>query len=331
MSDTAPIGSSGPAPAVRPAGPLRRLWARGLGRMLRLSINETRVATRGFQVDSPQVVRRLEQIGECFAHGYNSAVRSADMGELMAALSQAPAADAGFVFEGAAMGLALTDRLTPGRAWFAGFVAGPAQHHEYMAWVGLGWALARLPGSPARALRAHRSINKWLALDGYGFHEGYFGWRRSVSLQWRPRGLSAAEARVFDQGLGRSLWFVFGARPAGVAQAIAAFDASRHGDLWSGVGLAAAYAGGTDGQGLHALHLAAAQQGAALAQGVVFAAEARHRAGNAAEHTALACQLIPGLGLPEAAALARRCLPDQGDDIETYQQWRASIRAACAA
>lgn len=332
MSNTTNVEVCSPVdrPTTRQAGAFGRLWSLALGRLLRLSPDETRVATRGFSVDSPQVVQRLEEIGACFAHGYNTAIRSASLDELVSTLQTVAPADSGFAFEGAAMGLALTDWMTPGRRWFEAFVAGPANHHEYMAWVGLGWSLARLPVSPVRALCRYRSINKWLALDGYGFHEGYFGWRQSIARQRRPRSLAGSAARVFDQGLGRSLWFVFGADSAAVARAIEPFDPGRHGDLWAGVGLAATYAGGVDSIGLQALRTAAGRHTPALGQGVIFAAQARRRAGNPVPHADLACQVILGLGLLDAAELARRYLPPDGDDIESYQRWRVALQAWCA-
>lgn len=319
-----------PAPTADPPGRLGRLWSRALRPLLTLPIIETRVARRGFQVDSPQVVQRLQTIGAHFAHGYNTALRSASLQALTTALQAEAPADAGFTFEGAAMGLALLDGLTPGRHWWAAFVAGPARQHDYMAWVGLGWALARLPGSPQRALRHHRSIKRWLALDGWGFHAGYFDWRRSVLQQRRPAALQGLAARVFDQGLGRSLWFVWGANPLAVQRSIAGFAADRQADLWSGIGLAAAYAGAIDDVGLIALRRAAAGHGPDLGQGVAFAAEARWRAGNPVPHAERACQALLGLSLAQAAALARASLPAQGDDLESYQRWRAAIRAACA-
>ena len=323
-------GAGADPPAGRKAGWCTGLWPRALERLLRLSPDETRVATRGFEVESPRVVERLEDIGASFVHGYNSALRSASLDALMGVLAPLPPADAGFAFEGAAMGLALADWMTPGRRRFEAFVAGPALAHEYMAWVGLGWSFARLPVSPVRALRRYRSINKWLALDGYGFHEGYFGWRQSVSRQRRPRSLAGSAARVFDQGLGRSLWFVCGASAAAVARTVEAFAQDRRGDLWSGIGLAATYAGGVDRAGLGALREAAAGHVPALGQGVVFAAQARLRAGNPVPHAVLACREILGLDLPDAAALATRHLPSEGDDIESFQRWRFAIQAGCA-
>ncbi len=306
-----------------------RVWSRVLGGVAGLSIDETRVRKRGFSVDQPEVVDRLEAIGRHFAWGYNLALRSADLAVLARQLASYDRDDAGFAFEGAAMGLAVADALTPRRWLLDAYLAGPARPHEYMAWVGLGWALARLPVSPVRALARYRNLNKWLALDGCGFHEGYFNWRRAVLGQHRPRWLDAATAPVFDQGLGRSLWFVRGANPVTVAAAIRAFDAARQGDLWAGVGLAATYAGGAGPVALQSLLAAAGPQACALAQGVVFAAQARRLAGNTVAATDLACATLLGLPSVEAADIAIQTLPAGDDSVQAYQRWRLAIQQRC--
>jgi enediyne biosynthesis protein E3 len=118
-----------------------------------------------------------------------------------------------------------------------------------MLHVGAGWALARLPGCAGASIPLFPSsipLARWLALDGYGFHQGYFYWPESVRRQAVPRGVNGYARRAFDQGLGRSLWFVEGAETAQIASAISAFPQARRADLWSGVGLACAYAGGRD-------------------------------------------------------------------------------------
>lgn len=331
MHDLLPVVPA--AVQIRPqlpvAGPVGRAWTRLLGTVLRLPVDETRVEKRGFQVDSPLVVQRIEQIGSSFAMGYNLAVRCTDLELLGRALSTVPHQHRGFAFEGAAMGLALTDWMTPGRRWFVAFLEGPAHAHAYMTWVGYGWALARLPVRPHVALGPFATVHKWLALDGYGFHAGYFDWRRSVLRQRRPGGWPADHARIFDQGLGRSLWFVYGARPAAIRTAIDTFGPARRADLWSGIGLAATYAGGVDASTLEALRAGAGVHVLALAQGAVFAAEARQRAGNLVAHVAVACRLWLGLEPEQAAQIALECLPRQGDGAGHYQLWRVAIQAAC--
>lgn len=168
----------------------------------------------------------------------------------------------------------------------------------------------------------------WLAVDGYGFHEGFFHWPRAVVLQEVPDRISGYARRAFDQGLGRSLWFVNGAEPARLAATIAGFPSPRAGDLWSGVGLAAAYAGGVDREVLEALAVLAGRKRPQLAQGAAFAAQARERAGNPTEATEMACEVLCGLRANEAARLTVEALVDLPLDGEEpgFEVWRGRIR-----
>src|SRR5262249_5496275 len=152
---------------------------------------------------------------------------------------------------------ALLDCFTPWRKdrWQT-FTEHLARPHIYMMHVGLGWTLARLRRSVTSHLAKLDPLLCWLVVDGYGFHEGYFSWRRYVEQQATPVQLNGYERRVFDQGLGRSVWFVKGADVAAVASAIYAFPSARHDDLWSGVGLACAYAGGCGRIAIESLRVA---------------------------------------------------------------------------
>ena len=50
----------------------------------------------------------------------------------------------------------------------------PGDEHVYMAYVGVGWAMARLPRVLWSRLYAPDPLLRWLVLDGYGFHQAYF-------------------------------------------------------------------------------------------------------------------------------------------------------------
>jgi hypothetical protein len=168
----------------------------------------------------------------------------------------------------------------------------------------------------------------WLVVDGYGFHEGYFGWLRYIERQEIPDRVDGYERRVFDQGLGRSLWFVKGADVASVASAIDAFSSERRDDLWSGVGLACAYAGGSGRTGIESLRTAAGGHLPALAQGVAFAAKTRQRAANLNSHTDTVCRLICGHSAEQAAAITDAALEDlRGENgLPAYEVWRRRIQ-----
>jgi hypothetical protein len=204
-----------------------------------------------------------------------------------------------------------------------------------MLHVGAGWAFARLPWirwNPSRALAKLDPLLCWLALDGYGFHEGYFHWRQSIRGQSIPKGLSGYAQRVFDQGLGRSLWFVESIDPERVAQTIATFAAYRRADLWSGVGLACAYAGGADSTALVILRELAGEHIVAVAQGAAFAAEARRLAGNPVAHCDAACRALCHMPAEQAAAIPReerQQLPRDGS-VPSYEAWRQRVQQRLA-
>jgi hypothetical protein len=229
------------------------------------------------------------------------------------------------------MALALLDFLTPWRTdrWTV-FVSGPAAGHVYMAHVGVGWALARLPWRRVEpVVQRLDPLLRWLVADGFGFHEGYFHPRQAVEAQAIPRRLGGYARRAFDQGLGRSLWFSQGADAVRITSVVAAFPAARQADLWAGVGLACAYAGGVGEVELRALAELAGHHQPQFCQGITFAAKARQRAGNPAEHTERACRLLCGLSAAAAADLTDAALENlpAGGSEPAYEVWRRRLQA----
>jgi hypothetical protein len=306
--------------------PLKHLRQLAFG----ISLEEATFARRGFRGNNVEAQQRLEQIGYTFLHGYHAAAIKNDEPQALVTELNAVAPELrGFAFEGAAMGLALLDYLTPwNRNRVQVFLAGAGAAHAYMVHVGVGWMLARMRQRIEPSLARLNPLLGWLAVDGYGFHEGYFHASRYVEQQAIPRGVSDYARRVFDQGLGRSLWFVNGADVNHIPVTIAAFCPSRQADLWSGVGLACAYAGGVERSSIDALRTAAKSYLPQLAQGAAFAAKARFRAGNLAVHTELACQVLCGMSAEAAAEItdmALNELPTNGV-LPAYEVWRQRIQ-----
>ena len=199
-----------------------------------------------------------------------------------------------------------------------------------MIHVGAGWATARVRGSLRRAVRRRDPLLGWLVADGWGFHQAYFHPERWAT---GARALAQSDGyarRAVDQGIGRALWFVTGAAPELVAARIRQFAPDRHGDLWSGVGLAATYAGGVPGDELVRLVELAGAHRADVAQGAAFAATARVVANNVAPHVEAASQVLAGDAAAKLAALSRSLEPVK-PGATAYEQWRQRLRQTFAA
>lgn len=311
------------------AGDKVSLLGQARRRFLGLSPAEASFAKRGFLTGKEEARRRLEQIGITFLSGYHAALEETGFVPLARRLAAVEAELRGFAFEGAAMGLALLDCFTPWRKdrWRT-FTERLAEPHIYMMHVGLGWALARLRRDVTPHLARLDPLLRWLVVDGYGFHEGYFDWPRYVERRAIPTRLDGYERHVFDQGLGRSIWFVKGADVAAVASAIGAFPFARRDDLWSGAGLACAYAGGCSRAAIESLRAVANGHLPALAQGVAFAAKTRQRAANLNSHTETACRVICGHSAEEVAAITDAALEDLHEEggLPAYEEWRRRIQ-----
>lgn len=316
-----------------------------MGRLRKIfwSISEREVDSerRGFRLTEPGIREHLERIGRTFVRGYGAALEVDRPAPLAARLEEVPAALRGFAYEGAAMALALADLIMPWRRRVAELLEGPGSDHTYLVHVGTGWALARVPLPAGRLVSGLDPVQRWLALDGWGFHQGYFHPREAVREARWPKRLShspfgAGESasgdyarRAFDQGLGRSLWFVEGARVESIAETLGSFSPERREDLWSGVGLAATYAGGVGQASLARLRKLAGEHRPALAQGAIFAAEARHRAGNLTPATESACGLLFGGEVAEAVGWSRAAgqdLPPDTPGRPAFEAWRRRLQ-----
>jgi hypothetical protein len=317
------------------------MWRSLRRRVLTPNTAQTSIAVRGFHAKSPAAVQRLETVGRSFLAGYATAAQAAHPLDAEAELEQLPTTYRGFAYEGAAMAFGVRDGLPiGGRNHVEEFLTGEADRHIYMVYVGVGWAMARVPRMRWRVMHAPDPLLRWLALDGYGFHQAYFRTRRYVHEQfqerrfpWPAEGPAWHARQVIDQGIGRACWFVGGADPDQVARILGAFPEHRRPDLYSGAGLAAAYAGGATRQELEHFAALADPYRPQLAQGAAFAAAARLRADLVVPHNELATEVYCGTTVEAAAKatdVARQNLPHQGD-LPAYAIWRQRVAAEFAA
>ena len=299
-------------------------------RLFSISTEETTFAKRGFKTPDPQIQEQLEKVGRTFLQGYHAAIANDKLDVLVPQLNAVAADWRGLAFEGAAMGLAILDFLPGGRKnRLQEFLAGGGEDHAYMVHVGAGWILGRIPVKVDKYVSQLDPLLKWLAIDGYGFHEGFFHHSRYITERVVSDKVSGYAQRMFDQGLGRSLWFVAGADVTHIRETISQFSPIRQPDLWSGVGLSCAYVGGVDKIAMAALRTAAEPHQVQLFQGAAFAANTRQREFNSTVHTELACQVFCSMSASAAAKITDIALENLPPDAEepAYEVWRRRIQA----
>jgi enediyne biosynthesis protein E3 len=295
------------------------------GSAFRLPLVLADFTRRGFRVDRPAARVELEAHARSFLRGFNVAVRH--WRDPHCALGEFPEFERGFAYEGAAMYAGLRDLATCGRASaFRRLLSGTGDRYAHLIHVGYGWSLAPLR-IPVPVMKPSTPLLRWLALDGAGFAETYFGGVAALRRRCRRHPTQAWEARV--AGSGRALWFAESADVDGIAATIDSIASLARPHLWSGVGLACCYAGCADEDKLGDLVAASGQNWPHFAQGAMFAIAARARANVVPPHTERACRFLFSVEPHVAAAWtdeAARGLTDSAK-VDAYTEWKARLRS----
>jgi hypothetical protein len=227
------------------------------------------------------------------------------------------------------MGAAIADALQIRGVLFAAILEAFQRDFTHLIHVGAGWSLAYLPWRRRQIVRLLDPLHSWLALDGLGFHDTYF-YHARILAGWRRRA-SGYALRAYDQGVGRALWFVAAGSSTRAADLVSRFPAWRQSDLWSGLGLAMAYAGPANAGEMESVCRRAGDHECSFAQGVAFACEARVLASCVPSHTDVAARAVSGADAQFLAQLARDTranLPGQDGDLPRYELWRQAVAAA---
>ncbi|MGH3613349.1 MAG: DUF1702 family protein [Pseudonocardia sp.] len=288
----------------------------------------------GPQPDMDETWKRFEPVARTLVDSFSLSLDHSDPQRLAAALDEVRPELRGIAYEGAGMGLTLLDCLVPHRSRLATFVNGPGAPYRGLIYIGAGLVLPRVPRNTSRFLARQDPFHRGFVMDGYGFHEGFFAWRRTIGRHARPTSIGGYALNAFDHGLGRSLWFSTGANVDRIISTIDMFPPARQGDLWSGIGLACAYAAGVmDNHAVRTLLAAAGPHRADVAVGVAIASVFREQSGLPAPHTDLASDVVWAREASDLAATAVRLSTGLRDRPtgSAYQQWRTALRAAWVA
>ena len=258
------------------------------------------------------IASKMENIKTIFQAAQENASKVEDLNELVFQLESTEREFLSVAYEGAAMGLALKDLSKGGsiQNWLA-FV-GAAKKHSPQVYIGMGWAVAQEKydtSSFIDKLPANMQFRIW---DGCGYFDGIFRQRQTIKSQNRLEYIAEKNYKAYDEGLGRSIWYICKGDETKVQEMIQQFSPERHSDLWRGIGIACSYVGGFEENALKVLVASAGEHNTQLGIGAAMVAESRIEADSYTKDIDLANLVFNDLTAEEAMKITakNKSVPD---------------------
>jgi len=282
-----------------------------------LPLSEANFENRGF-LKKQSAQGRLEYVAKVVVDGYNTALETGLSDDLLVLRERVKKEDVGFYNEGIGMGLFTLDFISivkKDRFW--NFVQGKGKEHEYMSYIGAGIACGVFKILPIQKFikRANPTCGL-LLLNGIGFYYAYFKPKKTLGNNFFvPARLlkDPFNTYSYDNGIGRALWFVHGGSPESIEKNINKFPKNRQAGVWSGVGLAATYAGGVSQNVISDLIKRSGEYRDYLSEGSILAVHTRDIAGNPHQNNDTV-ENITGRKLEECTIKANELIDVLGDN-----------------
>lgn len=187
-------------------------------------------------------------------------------------------------FEGFSMGIAVKSiiekqSLTDWRLFFENH----GLKHASQVYVGLGWALCQLNQPLEKILKTIDAKWKLRVLDGYGYCSALLKRRSTIRNQEIPENLPRQLQAGFNQGVGRSLWYIVKGDIERLKHIIELFENDRHSDLWRGIGIAVTFVGGIGSLEMIQLQTAAKNDLNQFKLGILMAQSSRNKSESMSE------------------------------------------------
>src|SRR4051794_27210507 len=117
-----------------------------LRRVLAPTLTEVSFAARRFPVTPSPATAHLEAVPHAVVCGFEWGIDALDLWDLERRLELVDVQHRGFAYEGATMALTVRDAMAAGRGRRAReLLSGPGVPHTFLTYIGIGFAMARLP------------------------------------------------------------------------------------------------------------------------------------------------------------------------------------------
>ena len=272
---------------------------------------------------------KMELIQATFQEAKEKATLTNNLEELNKSLLNFPNEFISVAYEGASMALAIksiqeTDSLTKWNDFYQRF----GIKHSSQIHVGLGWAFSELNLDLSLFDSEISPLLKYRVLDGYGYYEGIFKRRQSVRTQQTPQHFDPLSLRAYDQGLGRSLWYISQGEVEKLARSSNLFSENRCHDLWRGIGIAVAYVGGTEISVLQQLVNESGQYLPSFKCGVSLLIQSRDKADTISNDTNTIADFLFGLSCDSISERLKNIEENTNSTSEQmYFDWVKNIEA----
>ena len=144
--------------------------------------------------------KQLRLSSTSFIDAYNTSLEVNLSRKLFSILGTYDKSFRGFAYEGAGMGMAMLDYTSFNkRSRLLKFVE-QAPNYTILAYIGAGFAIAVLNRDLKRSLAPLNPLERWWAIDGYGFYCGIFRWEQVVKKQRFPKRLKTMDNAPLTEG-----------------------------------------------------------------------------------------------------------------------------------
>lgn len=219
------------------------------------------------------IAENIETVVSTFQKGRALSEQELGLDELIAELNKFEPRYRSVAFEGASMGVALTNSMETWKVY-----AEKAAKHATQVHIGLGWAIAEGQLNLTSTLSEIESAMQVKVLDGFGYWNGLFQRRATIRTQQIPENITPEYQVGFDQGVGRAIWYATKGDVAKVLNIINHFMEHRRPNLWQGIGVASTYVGGCSDELISELKSVAVEYKINLEKGIEAAEESMRKA-----------------------------------------------------
>jgi enediyne biosynthesis protein E3 len=259
-----------------------------------------------------EVERRMEKIREIFQYAMHISAEQEDLKLFGEQVENTENEFRSIAYEGVSMALALKDFSVSNTLnhWRL-FMEGPGVKHAVHVHAGLGWAIAQQRISILPIIETLDPLMWFRVLDGYGYYDGIFRQRKTIGDHRIPPDFDNSFLQGYDQGVGRSLWYICKGDTSKIPGLVAGFSSSRHKDLWRGIGTACVYVGGSDENMLRELLTSAEGHHAQLSVGAALVSRTRRDTKTPTPDIELACRMWCNCSAEEAILVTVKTEPSK--------------------